>query len=86
MRDELEGNAWNPPEYEATLVTTCHRLRKVPIGQQIGLLWLVPLALSVVEREPMAEGDCYPGDLLAALQRNSRAGLLVPPQGATRAT
>ncbi len=77
--DELEGVAWGPPPYGSYLVTTCHRLRKKPvgqftvedlrimIGQEIGLPFLVPLALEVLEREPLAEGDFYPGDLLKSL-------------------
>lgn len=34
------------------------------IGQRIGLPHLVPLALDVLEQDPLAEGDFYPGDLL----------------------
>lgn len=37
------------------------------IGQQIGLRFLVPVALEVLERNPLAEGDYYPGDLLASV-------------------
>ncbi len=60
-------------------VTTCHRLRPKPIGeftvedlrilggQKIGLRFLVPVALEAQEREPLAEGDYYPGDLLGAV-------------------
>ena len=39
------------------------------ISQQIGLATLVPLALERVEADPLAEGACYPGDLLDALMR-----------------
>lgn len=39
------------------------------IGQRIGLPWLFPLALEALEAEPLAEGDFYPGDLLAAVLR-----------------
>jgi hypothetical protein len=28
---------------------------------------LVPLALDILEHDPLAEGDCYPGDLLMSL-------------------
>ena len=77
--DELECVKWGPPTYDSYLVTTCHRLRTKPIGefsiedlrimigQKIGLFFLVPLALEAVERDPMAEGDYYPGDLLSNL-------------------
>ena len=34
------------------------------IGQQIGLRWLVPLALDVLEHNALVSGDYYEGDLL----------------------
>ena len=77
---QLEGVDWGDPDPAATrLVTECHRLRRKPlveftagdlrvmIGQEIGLPYLVPLALEVLEGDPLAEGDCFPGDLLAAV-------------------
>jgi hypothetical protein len=75
--DQLEGVVWGEPTFDPYLVTTCHRLRTKPvdefsvedlrimIGQKIGLPHLVPLAVAVLEREPLAGGDYYPGDLLA---------------------
>jgi hypothetical protein len=75
--DELEGVVWGEPTFDSYLVTTCHRLRTKPvddfsvedlrimIGQQIGLPHLIPLAVAVLERDPLAEGNYYPGDLLA---------------------
>ena len=77
--DELEGVVWGEPTYDSYLVRTCHRLRTKPvdeftvedlrimIGQEIGLPHLVPRAVAVLEREPLAEGDFYPGDLLASV-------------------
>jgi hypothetical protein len=74
--DELEGVAWGPPTYDSYLVTTCHRLRTKPIGefdvedlrimigQNIGLPYLLPLALDRLEGNLWAEGHMYPGDLL----------------------
>jgi hypothetical protein len=91
--DQLEGIEWGPPEADTYLVRTCHRLRKVPIGefgvedlrimigQSIGLFFLVPVALDVLARDPLAEGDLYPGDLLSSVLRsdpgfwNARADL-----------
>ena len=76
---DLEGEDWGEPEFDSSLVTTCHRLRRVPlknfttedlrimICQQISLLFLVPLALEKLEADPLAEGHCYPGDLLNAV-------------------
>lgn len=41
------------------------------IGQDIGLPYLLPLALKVLRDNPMAEGVMYEGDLLSAvLTRN----------------
>jgi len=74
--DELEHSVVIEPPFDSHLVTTCYRLRKKPIGeftvedlrimigQKIGLEHLLPLAIAVLEREPLAEGDFYPGDLL----------------------
>ncbi len=74
--DELEGTDWGPPEYDSRLVKTCHRLRKTPLKdfsvedlrimmqQGISPLFLVPMALDVLQANPLAEGDYYPGDLL----------------------
>ena len=82
--DELDPPAWREPEYDSHLVLTCHRLRRKPlkefssedlrimIGQGIGLPWLVPIALETLERNPLAEGDLYPGDLLASVLRLER--------------
>ena len=79
--EELERSAWGQPAQDSHLMTTCHRLRKKPIGefsvedlrimvgQNIGLLFLVPMALDVLERDPLAEGDFFPGDLLSSLLR-----------------
>jgi hypothetical protein len=35
------------------------------IGQQIGLKFLIPLALEKLQADLYTEGDFYPGDLLA---------------------
>lgn len=79
--DELEGVRWGPAAYESYLVTNVHRLRRVPlkqyrledlrlmIGQQVGVDFLVPLALDHLGAHPLASGDFYPGDLLAAVVR-----------------
>jgi hypothetical protein len=63
------------------MVRRCHALRSKPIDeftvedlrlmiqQQIGLRYLVPIALQHLREDPLAEGDFYPGDLLAAILR-----------------
>jgi CDI immunity proteins len=79
--DELDPPAWGPPTYSSYLVTTCHRLRTKPlnefdeedlrimIGQKISLEYLMPLALEVLEQDPIASGDFYQGDLLQSVLR-----------------
>jgi hypothetical protein len=78
---ELEGEDWGEPTYDSHLVKACHNLRRKPlieftvedlrtmIGQSIGLIYLVPIALDRLETEPLAEGDFCPGDLLTAVLR-----------------
>jgi len=79
--DELDPPAWGPPSFPSQLAKTCHALRRKPlgdfeagdlrimIGQGIGLQWLVPLALDVLEQDPLISGTFYDGDLLAAVCR-----------------
>ncbi|GGK95996.1 contact-dependent growth inhibition system immunity protein [Mangrovihabitans endophyticus] len=80
--EEIEDDYWGEPPTDATrLISTAYALHKQPIGalgveglrllisQQIGLEALVPVALDQIERDPLAEGDFYPGDLLDALMR-----------------
>lgn len=41
------------------------------IGQEIALPYLIPLAIDVLQQEPLAEGDFYRGDLLASVIRSA---------------
>ena len=77
--DALEGSWPTEPAYPSHLARRCHELHKTPlaqftvedlrimIGQGIGLRFLVPLALEQLRRDPLAQGDFYPGDLLGSL-------------------
>lgn len=78
----IECEAWPAPSPDATrLVKTVHKLRDVPlpdltvedlrilISQRVGTDILTPLVLEVLDADPLAEGDFYPGDLLTALLR-----------------
>ncbi|MFF4530346.1 contact-dependent growth inhibition system immunity protein [Streptomyces sp. NPDC001407] len=78
--EELEDDRWPAPAADATrLVATVHALRRRPIGsltvedlrvligQDVGLPYLLPVAMSVLREDPLAEGDMYEGDLLAAV-------------------
>jgi len=79
---ELEGSpVREPTETDTPLVQTCLQLMRIPleqltteslrllIGQQIGLIFLMPLALDRLETDAFAAGDLYVGDLLHAVVR-----------------
>ncbi|GAB3813798.1 contact-dependent growth inhibition system immunity protein [Micromonospora zhanjiangensis] len=42
---------------------------RIMLGQEIGVPALLPLAAKALLRNPMSEGDYYPGDLLATVLR-----------------
>ncbi|MFJ8842146.1 contact-dependent growth inhibition system immunity protein [Streptomyces cyaneofuscatus] len=80
--EQLEGFEWPAPPADATgLVTAAHNLRKRPIGslnahelgrligQDIGLPWLLPVAVNIL-RETVADQRLtgfYDDDLLTAV-------------------
>ncbi|RRR99429.1 contact-dependent growth inhibition system immunity protein [Glycomyces terrestris] len=77
--EELTGDRWPEPGSDATRLVrnayaaytkpaealTVEELRLL-IGQQVALEWTVPFAIDELERDPLAEGDMYPGDLMNA--------------------
>lgn len=77
--EELEETALGEPEFGSALVTRAHQLYKKPlatftvedlrlmIGQELGLRFLVPLAVEILEEDPFVSGDYYHGDLLSAV-------------------
>ncbi|MEP6613350.1 MAG: contact-dependent growth inhibition system immunity protein [Mucilaginibacter sp.] len=77
--EHLEKDVWGPDTYGSRLTSTIHQLRKkvlndytvedlrITIGQQMGLPYLVPLAIEVLKENLFAEGDFYEGDLLKAV-------------------
>ena len=81
---QIEARDWGSAPADATgLVRTILELRHKPlaqftaedlricIGQDVGLPSLMPRALDLLEREPLAEGDHYAGDLLCNVLRAS---------------
>jgi hypothetical protein len=89
---ELERERWSAPSGDETrLMATVRELRRKPIGgltvedmrllirQNVGLAHLLPLAVEVLRSDPLAEGDMYEGDLLAAvLTRDAGAWIDYP--------
>ncbi|MGY1500156.1 contact-dependent growth inhibition system immunity protein [Streptomyces sp. QTS52] len=84
--EQLERDHWpDPPAGATRLVVTAHALRRRPIGeltvedmrllirQDVGLPYLLPMALEVLRDNPMAEGDSYAGELLSAVITRSPA-------------
>ncbi|MEU5128642.1 contact-dependent growth inhibition system immunity protein [Streptomyces mobaraensis] len=82
--EELERDRWAAPSGGETRLTAAVReLRRKPIGsltvedmrllirQDVGLAYLLPLAVGVLRVDPLAEGDMYEGDLLAAVLTRS---------------
>ena len=82
--EALEKSVWSSldeTEQESYLITECNRLRKIPlkefepedfrilIGQDIGLNFLIPLAIDLLKKDILIEGDFYPGDLLSVTLR-----------------
>ena len=77
--EQLENDFWPEIDFPSRLVESCRLYRKIPlsalsveqirllISQQIGLVYLVPLALDILSENILAEGDLYEGDLLASV-------------------
>ena len=80
--EELENDYWEEPEeFPIGLVKRCHEYRKIPlnqltteqiralISQEIGIKYLIGLAIEKLKRNVLEEGDFYPGDLLKAVSK-----------------
>lgn len=78
--ENLEKHNWGEvPQEESSIVQRTHRLQKVPleafttddirfmIGQQVGLSYLLILAMELLQKDLFVEGNYYKGDLLAAV-------------------
>lgn len=79
---QLEKNDWGSPPKEAPpSVQEVFRLRNKPlrelsvedlrllIGQDVGLEYLMPLAVGYLSENPLAKGEHYHGDLLSNVLR-----------------
>src|SRR5262245_61829540 len=90
--EELEGgDVWTESPDATFLMSRCVALRRKPldefttedlrimIGQNIGLQYLIPLALDRLTRNLFEAGDFYPGDLLGVVLRSARGFWLQSP-------
>src|SRR5690606_38455426 len=79
---QIESTAWRTPGPDATrFMKTVHKQRDIPLtdltvenlrillSQRVGVDPLTPVALDILDADPLAGGDFYPGDLLTALLR-----------------
>jgi hypothetical protein len=79
--EALEKKDWGGPTYGSYVVRTAHALRKKPLrdltdeelrlalSQQIGLPWIVELAVERLSEDRFRIGDFYRGDVLVACLR-----------------
>ncbi|MCK0137423.1 contact-dependent growth inhibition system immunity protein [Arenibacter sp. S6351L] len=71
----------DPSEFPTGLVENCYKYRKIPIedlnieqlrlliSQKIGIEYLIGIVLKTLERNAIAEGNLYEGDLLIAVSK-----------------
>lgn len=74
-----EGVVWKPPVLQSYVAKTCFALRRKPLHdltneelrvgleQQVGVTFLIPLAIKRLEADPLLEARLYEGDLLQSL-------------------
>ncbi|MGN0608857.1 MAG: contact-dependent growth inhibition system immunity protein [Oscillospiraceae bacterium] len=77
--EELENDYWVDLDFDSYVVKKSQMARKKPIsklsdeeirlliGQKIGLHYLIPIALSIIEPNPLIEITFFEGDLLSQL-------------------
>ncbi len=77
--ESLENDIWKETVFPSNLIEKCHILRKKPINtltvedlrllinQNIGLNYLIPIAIIILKKDLFTEGDFYEGDLLQSV-------------------
>ena len=77
--EQLEGVCWLPPVFASNVILRAHAVRRKPLAQftlpdisvaliqQVGVSYVIPMAIDVVEQDPFAASRFYEGDLLCAL-------------------
>ncbi|MGE0487809.1 MAG: contact-dependent growth inhibition system immunity protein [Vulcanimicrobiota bacterium] len=81
---ELEELDWGEPTYNSAVDGRAYSLRRLPlerlsiddirflVSHEIGLKWVLPLALERLLVEPLCEASYYAGDLLKSVIRLDR--------------
>jgi hypothetical protein len=84
--EQLEHDCWPEPGVgteASSLIRHAHAYRKIPLnelepghirlllGQAVGVRYVLPLAIDMLEKDPHVEGTYYPGDLLETVSRLS---------------
>lgn len=76
--EQLEKEYWKHINFPTTLVQKCHEFRRIPlnelkpnqlrllISQNIGLIYLIPMAIEILKEDILIEIEFYEGDLLSA--------------------
>jgi hypothetical protein len=84
--EQLENNYWKDIDFPTLLVEKCFQYRRIPIkdlsieqvrlllGQKIGIEYILPRAIHFLQENILAEGNYYPGDLLAAILTIDESG------------
>lgn len=83
--EQLEKKFRTDGDFPTPLVEKVYQYRKIPvgdlsteqlrllIGQDEGLIYLIPLAIEKLKTNIFAEGDLYEGDLLSAVLSSDRS-------------
>ncbi len=81
--EALESQYWDDIEFDSYVVRTAQEARKKPlsklskeeirllIGQKIGLKYVIPKAIDLLEQNPLIEVYYYEGDLLSNMLKLS---------------
>jgi hypothetical protein len=78
--EQLEMDYWgNAPENSSSLIKTCYKFRqkkinefelddlRIMINQNIGIKYLIPIAIAELEKSALVEANYYEGDLLMSV-------------------
>lgn len=80
--EALEKGYWKDPGKTTYLIETCHKLRKkqlkdfetkdlrIMIGQNLGLKYIIPIAIKKLNIDILADGDFFESDLLLNILRS----------------